>query len=270
MNVRIAYQLYSARDLAEKDFCGLLKALRALGFDGVEFAGFFGTPAEQLRDVLQNHSLEAVASHIPFEKLQEDLGGIIDYHKKIGCKRIVIPYLDETERPGAKGFAKAICKIAHIGKALLDHGMELYYHNHDFEFIRLSEIYGLDFLYEAVPPSFLRCEIDSCWVKYAGIDPSNYLKKYAGRADIVHIKDYKADGNETSPYLLIGKNDSKTDKGTFRFTPFGRGVQNHAELIQAALQAGCQWLIVEQDENYDINPLENAKMSLEAIKKLLF
>ena len=35
----IGYQVYSAREEAEKDLLGVLRQLKEMGYDGVEFAG---------------------------------------------------------------------------------------------------------------------------------------------------------------------------------------------------------------------------------------
>jgi len=106
--------------------------------------------------------------------------------------------------------------------------MQLLYHNHDFEFVTLSGMFGLDFLYAAVPEDLLKTELDVCWVKYAGQDPAAYLRKYAGRCPVVHLKDYvgrKVEGKD--PYALIGMNENeKRDTQAFEFRPFGYGCQN--------------------------------------------
>ena len=81
--------------------------------------------------------------------------------------------------------------------------MQLCYHNHDFEFVKLNGEYALDILYKEVPADILETEVDTCWVKVAGEDPGAYLRKYTGRAHIVHLKDFSGEKSEHM-YALIG------------------------------------------------------------------
>ena len=272
----IGYQVYSAREEAEKDLLGVLRQLKEMGYDGVEFAGFYGHSAEQINDILNANGLVAVSSHVPYVSIVEDMAGTIAFHKAIGCKFIAVPYLDEAHRPGAEGFAGMIAKIYQFSRLCKEAGIQLLYHNHDFEFIKLSGMYGLDFLYAATPCDVLKTELDCCWVKYAGEDPAAYIRKYTGRAPIIHLKDYVGRKTEKSPYALISADGSGKDDGTaanpadvaFEFRPVGYGCQDVPSLIEAGLEAGAGWFIVEQDQWYNRPALEAAKMSRDYLKSI--
>ena len=68
------------------------------------------------------------------------------------------------------------------------------YHNHDFEFVKMPNgQYALDYIYTEIPADLLQTELDICWVKVAGEEPVDYIKKYAGRAPVVHLKDFYKD-----------------------------------------------------------------------------
>ena len=190
MDIKLGYQIYSAREEAEKDLAAVCAKLKEFGYDGVEFAGFYGYTAEQINDILNANGLAAVSSHVPYVSIVEDMAGTIAFHKAIGCKFIAVPYLDEQTRPGAPGFAAAIRNIAKFGAMCKAEGIQLLYHNHDFEFIKLSGQYGLDFLYDAIPAELLATELDTCWVNVAGECPAAYIRKYAGRCPVVHLKDF--------------------------------------------------------------------------------
>ena len=77
-----------------------------------------------------------------------------------------------------------------LGEAAKKKGMTLLYHNHDFEFALIDGEYALDVLYREVPASLLETELDICWVNISGEDPAAYIRKYAGRAPVVHLKDF--------------------------------------------------------------------------------
>ncbi len=266
----VAYQVYSARREAEKDLDGVLAQLKKMGYDGVEFAGFYGHSAEEVAAMLKKHGLKAISSHVALKLIEEDMFGQISFHQKIGCEYIAVPFLDGETRPGTPGFAHAMQLIYRFGTLLKQAGMQLLYHNHDFEFVTLSGMFGLDFLYAAVPEDLLKTELDVCWVKYAGQDPAAYLRKYAGRCPVVHLKDYvgrKVEGKD--PYALIGMNENeKRDTQAFEFRPFGYGCQNAQEVVEAGIESGAKWFIIEQDESVGRTPLEDAEMSIGTLKKI--
>ncbi len=271
----IGYQIYSAREEAEKDLLSVLKELAKMGYDGVEFAGFYGYSADQINAMLAETGLKAISSHAGIPATTEEMFASIAFHKAIGCEYIAIPYLDEAHRPGSAGFGITIRNIYRFGYLCKQAGIQLLYHNHDFEFIPLSGEYGLDFLYDAVDPEILKTELDCCWVKFSGNDPAAYIRKYAGRAPVVHLKDYVGQQDGKQPYALINTDGSGKDDGaadteatTFEFRPVGYGCQDVVSLIEAGLEAGAKWFIVEQDQWYDRHPLEAAKMSRDYIKSI--
>lgn len=266
----IAYQIYSARQEAEQNLGAVFAALAQMGYDGVEFAGFYGHSSDDINALLSEHGLKAISSHVPFSLIEADMFGVISYHKAIGCEYIAVPYLDDETRPGAPGFAMTLRKMAQFGRLCREAGITLLYHNHDFEFVTVSGQYGLDFIYDAIPPCTLQTEIDVCWVKFAGEDPAAYIRKYAGRCPVVHLKDFVGTKGEDSPYGLLGKSESKDSQGSvaFEFRPFGHGCQDPASIVSAAIESGAKWFVVEQDLSVGRTPLEAAELSIETLKKL--
>ena len=268
----IGYQVYSAREEASKDLLGTLKQLKTLGYDGVEFAGFYGHTAEEVKNMLDEAGLVAFSDHVPFALIEKDMFGVIRDHLTIGCKYIAVPYLDEAHRPGQPGFADVIRTIVKFGRLCREAGIQLLYHNHDFEFEKISGMYALDFLYAAVEPELLKTEIDTCWVNYSGENPADYVRKYAGRAPIVHMKDFVGSRGGAQPYALIkadGSDDGKnSDSTAFEFRPVGYGCQDVKAIIEAGLDAGAFCFVVEQDQWYDRTPFEAAKMSIDTLCKL--
>lgn len=275
MDIKLGYQIYSAREEAEKDLAAVCAKLKEFGYDGVEFAGFYGYTAEQINDILKANGLAAVSSHVPYVSIVEDMAGTIAFHKAIGCKFIAVPYLDEQTRPGAPGFAAAIRNIAKFGAMCKAEGIQLLYHNHDFEFIKLSGQYGLDFLYDAIPAELLATELDTCWVNVAGENPAAYIRKYAGRCPVVHLKDFIGAKKEGEVLYALIKSDGSDDvkveqkeEPAFDFRPVGYGKQDIPGIIAAGLESGAQWFIVEQDRSSERPPLDAAKMSCDYVRGL--
>ena len=266
----VAYQLYSAREEAQRDLLGVLRQLRGIGYEGVEFAGFYGYSAPQIAAMLEETGLRAVSSHVPLADIEKDMQGVIAFHRAIGCPYIAVPYLPEARRPGTPGFAGVLNTIYTFAGLCRDGGIQLLYHNHDFEFVPFSGMYALDFLYEAIGADLLQTEIDTCWVKYAGEDPAAYLRRYAGRAPVVHLKDYVGRRSEgAAPYALLGQGETAQTGGeAFAFRPYGHGCQDARGVVEAGLEAGACWFVVEQDESMERPPLEAAAMSFDTLRQM--
>lgn len=275
----IALQLFSVRDELEANFAETLKKVKEMGYDGVEFAGFYGNDPEQIRQLCQQIGLEPISAHVPLAEMVADPEGVIDSYRRIGCRQIVIPYLPEEYRPGAEGFQELIHWARVLGARCRESGMKLAYHNHDFEFSKIDADYALDVLYREVDPEFLQTQLDTCWVFVGGEDPVTYVRKYAGREYTVHLKDFWVrpgfvKGQKCEQlYQLLGIDSGKqapVEEGQdFCLRPLGYGVQNMAQIVRAAEESGAQWLIVEQDNpSMGKTPLECAKLSIDYLKTL--
>ncbi len=273
MKFPIALQLYSVRDDMAADFEGTLRKVKELGYDGVEFAGLFDKDAAFVKQLLAEIGLVAVSAHVPYyDAVDEPEKAFLPY-KEIGCKFVVVPYLTPERRPGTEGYDETVAGIRKMGEAANKLGMQLLYHNHDFEFIKVDGKYALDILYDTIPSEYLQTEIDTCWVNVGGEDPADYVVKYTGKAPVVHLKDFWKSGAGTGKmYKLIGIDDNEEDNGekTFEFRPVGYGVQDFKRILAACGTAGAFWVVVEQDEpSMDKFPLECAQMSIEYVKSLM-
>ena len=271
MALPVALQLYSVRDDMAKDFAGTLKQVKEMGYDGVEFAGFGSHSACEIRKMLDEVGLKGVSAHVPYEAMAADLDKVISDYKTLGCEYIAIPWLDLKVAPGGEDFESMIDPILQIGKAVKAAGLQLLYHNHDFEFRKVGDAYGLDVLYSSIPAEYLGTEIDTCWAKVAKLNPAEYVRKYKGRAPIVHLKDFVMGDKVTgSLYELIGdeNSDANDDKKDFEFKPLGQGMQNIPEILEASLYAGAKWVVVEQDMSVSCPPLEAVRQSREYLKTL--
>jgi sugar phosphate isomerase/epimerase len=271
-NVKLGYQLYSAREEAAVDLLGVLRQAAKMGYDGVEFGGYYGHRAADIKAMLDETGLIAISSHVALPECAAGMFEEASYLMGLGCKYTAIPYLDEFQRPGGAGFAKAIAGMYKYGRLLKEAGIQLLYHNHNFEFDMISGQYGLDFLYDAIPACLLKTQIDVCWVKYAGEDPVSYIGKYAGRAPIVHLKDFAGEcGGQTPPYALVrpdGSDDGSNKTALFEFRPVGHGCQDMPAIVKAGIEAGAEWFIIEQDLSIGRSPLEAAQMSIDYLKSI--
>lgn len=269
---KVGLQLYSVRDAMEKDMDATLKAVKEMGYDYVEFAGYFGKTAEEVKTLLDKYELKAISVHQATDLFEKEGKAAVDYLNTIGVEYSAIPWYDKNEL--YNNWDETVKKFAEVSKLLKAGGIQLMYHNHDFEFVKIDGEYVLDKLYRTLDAETLMPEIDTCWVHYAGVNPAEYVRKYSGRIKVLHLKDFVCKKLGGGPvYALIDedgneiKNASKEDNG-FKFTPVGSGIQNWNEILTAADEAGVEYVIVEQDDSYETCSLEAAKMSRDYLKSL--
>lgn len=267
----VGLQLYSVRDFMASDLPGTLKKVKEIGYDYVEPAGLCGVSAEAFKKALDDAGLKAICAHVPLAEMLADQDKVInDYGKVIGLKYIAIPYLGESDRPGAENFENVLDFIRAFGKKCAENGITLLYHNHDFEFIKMPDgRYGLDYMYETVDSAALQPELDCCWVKVGGENPAAYVRKYAGRCPVVHLKDFAGE-KSNNMYNLIGMKETAKETSAFEFRPVGYGRQDIPSILKAATESGAEYLVVEQDNPGEQTSLEAAAMSRNYLASLGF
>ncbi|TAH70006.1 MAG: sugar phosphate isomerase/epimerase [Anaerolineaceae bacterium] len=221
-----------------------------MGYDGVELAGLYGYTPEEIRDILNNIGLIPISAHVSYAEFMEDIEATVNRYATIGCKFLAIPYLTVEYRYRGEKYQELLKNIPLIANACQKKGITLLYHNHDFEFEKTERgNYVLDELFEQFSDEIIQTEIDTCWVKYAGVEPTGYIRKYSGRSPIIHLKDYAIDEK-------------------FDYRPLGHGIQDIPAILEEALKVGTEWIVVEQDNHSQRSPLENTLMSREYLKTL--
>ena len=122
-----------------------------------------------------------------------------------------------------------------------------------------------------MPADLLLAELDTCWVNVGGEDPVKFIRKYAGRVDIIHLKDFAGKKSENM-YALIGVNDGKKEDtvGDFEFRPVGMGLQDMPAIVKAAEESGTEWVVVEMDSpSLGLTPMECIEKSAAYLKTIL-
>ncbi|WP_266078745.1 sugar phosphate isomerase/epimerase family protein [Haladaptatus caseinilyticus] len=219
---RTAIQLYTLRELDES-LPDLLARVGETEFDGVEFAGLGDSDPEIVADALDTAGLDAAGAHVPIEELESNTEAVVKTYHKIGCDRLVVPYLDESNFDSETTATETAHRLDALAERVEAHGSTLCYHNHDHEFAEIGDRTGFDAF---IAESDVHIELDVGWVVAAGRDPYSLLDCLAGNVPLVHLKD-TADG---SPVEL------------------GEGDVNVADCVNAALRAGAEWIIYEHDD----------------------
>ncbi|MBQ9785389.1 MAG: sugar phosphate isomerase/epimerase [Clostridia bacterium] len=182
-------QLYSVRDITEKDLAGALKSVAALGYKFVEFAGFFGHSAADVRRMLDENGLSVSGTHTGLDDLAPDkIDETIAYHKALGNKNIIIPWTDCST---AQKLDAVIALLNEAQPKLAAAGIALGYHNHAFEFEATA--YGINIHKALEGRTNVEFEIDTYWVYAAGLDPIAVLERLSDRVRVIHVKDGLSD-----------------------------------------------------------------------------
>jgi len=247
MSLPIALQLYSIKDETEKNFTAALRKVAKIGYSGVEFAGYGGLSSSTLKALLQELGLKVCGSHVSLQELINNIDSVIEYSLDIGNPYIICPFATYNSKVDYEKMAETLNSLAIKCSAK---GILFGYHNHGHEFQKFQGEYGLDILYKKTDAKLVKAEIDTYWVQYAGLDSAEYIKKHAGRCDLIHIKDME----------IID--------GEMRSTEVGNGIMDLRTIIKEAEKQGTKWLIVEQ-EFFSKSSLESVEISYNNLKKLI-
>lgn len=246
--ITVGLQLYTVRDLLEKDFVGTLNKVRGIGYTHVELAGHGPYSAGDLKNVLTDAGLTPACDHCVIDRLENDINGAIDETLTLGVKYLVCPWLPEDRRTDESAWKRCAESLNRAGQACRDQGVQLCYHNHSFEFVRIGGRYALDLLYEETDPDCVQAELDTYWVQHGGEDPVAYINRLAGRCPILHLKDMADDPKRS-------------------FAEVGRGILDFPAIFSAADSAGTSYGMVEQDVCPG-DPLESVTVSLRNLQEM--
>ncbi|HEV2833533.1 MAG TPA: sugar phosphate isomerase/epimerase [Hanamia sp.] len=261
----IGLQLYTVRDAMDKDPSATLAKVAQIGYTSLEGATYTGTqkfygmtPAE-FKKVLKQNGLIIPSSHYRLgeEKnkgaalkgtLLHDWDRAIDDAAEVGIQYMVCAYLSNAERGDLDHYKKVVDQLNIAGERCKKSGIQLCYHNHDFEFVKQGDTYPYDILLSA-DKDLVKMEMDIYWVKKAGHDPIALFKKHPGRFPLWHVKDMD--------------NTSAKD-----FTEVGNGIIDFKEIFKHKKESGMKYFFVEQDKCPG-DPFDSISQSIAYIKKNL-
>lgn len=244
--LKIALQLWSIQEECAKDFPNTLRKVAEMGYEGVEFAGYYGMPAEELKVLLDELKLEVAGSHIPYEKLKDNFEETLEYERIIGNSRLVIPYMQaETLEEWQAFFAS----LAEIQESIDPTEFKLLYHNHAHEFTTIEGVDIVSQMAQANPQ--LKLEVDTYWVSFAGLDTISWLDTHAEQVELLHIK------------------EMHEIEGGFESTEVGSGILPIADYVAFAEAQQLEWLIIEQEAFQSLTPMESASENYTNLKAIL-
>lgn len=250
-NTTIAAQLYTLREFIKTpgDVAKTLKKVREIGYEAVQVSGMGPIAPAELKKIADENGLAIIATHTPWQRLKEDLDGVIAEHKLWNCKYVGLGAMPAECRTSKENYLQFAKDASVIAKKLEEAGLSFVYHNHAFEFIKFDGKTGLEYFYEESDRA-VNGEIDTFWVQKGGSDPAAWIRKLKGRMEIVHFKD-----------MVIN------DKGEQIMAEVGEGNLNWPAILDACREIGIQWHIVEQDV-CQRDPFESLAISLKNLKAM--
>jgi sugar phosphate isomerase/epimerase len=240
--IPVGLQLYSLREQCKTDLPGMLAAVSKIGYRGVEFAGYHGHSAKDLRKLLDDNGLIACGTHTPYESVQGDkLKETVEFNRIIGNKFLIVPWMNETK--SKQEWLDRAKLFNDIADQVKPNGMWVGYHAHQHDFQQIDGVSAWDLFFGHTKREVIM-QLDTSNCCEGGADPVAVLKKYPGRARTIHLKAYGG-----GPDAVIG--EDKVDwKGVFAWCE-GKGK--------------TQWYVVEHESGTD--PLDAVTRSYAALKK---
>ena len=254
MDIRtIAAQMYTVASFLQtpEDIRQSLKKVSQIGYTAVQLSGLGPINAAELKDALDACNLKVCATHTPVNRIKDDSDKVISDHLLWGCSTVGVSMMPEEYlakgREGYSAFAKEFSKI---GQRYKEAGIHLVYHNHNFEFEKFNGKTGMDILLQESNPQTFGFLIDTYWVQAGGCNPVDWIRKVAGRMNVVHLKDMTVDG--FSPI----------------FAELGEGNLDWPAIVKTCQETGVKWYAVEQDICRR-DPFESLAISLKYLLNLL-
>lgn len=248
--MRIAAQMYTIREFCKTpaDTARSLEKLAKIGYSAVQVSGVGPIEPRELRKLLDANGLVCPVTHTSWQRLQEDLQGLIEELKTLGATSTAVGYMpgEFHNRDGAVRFAQGLEKA---GATMRAQGILLGYHNHSFEFEKYDGELCWNLIFQNTTRQNVFAEIDTYWVQHGGADPAYWIGQFAGHIPVVHFKDLGV-LQEKQVMLEVGE-----------------GNLNWPRILEACEKAGVAWAAVEQDNCNGRDPFESLGISLRNLKK---
>jgi len=245
---KVGLQLYTVRDKMKDDFEGTLAHVAEIGYNEVEFAGYFGHSPADVKAILDRHGLSAPSTHIALAG-EDAWQTSLETAKAIGHEYIVVPWIPEERRKTLADWKSVADVFNRAARQAHDAGLQFAYHNHDFEFPKVDGQVPYDVLLQNTDPKLVQLEIDLYWMTKGGQDPLAYFARWPGRIPLVHVKD------------SAGAPEHK-------MVDVGQGKIDWKRIFAKQDQAGIKHFFVEHDQ--PPQPFDDIAVSYRYLKNLEF
>ena len=244
---RIGIQLYTVRDRMAEDVPGTLQRIAEIGYNEVEFAGYFGHAPAEVRGFIDDLGLKSPSAHISLDDIRGAAEQTIETGLILGNDYLALGWLAPEERSSLDDYRGHIDLVAGFAEQCRAAGLQFAWHNHDFEFEDLEGQRPMDMILDSTDSDLVQVELDLYWITKAGKDPFAYFERYPGRFPLCHVKDMADDSS---------------------MADVGDGNIDFAGIFAASEAAGLKHYYVERDDAPD--SFETAARSYAAASSLTF
>jgi len=248
----VAAQLYTLRDFTKTpaDIAKTLKRVREIGYKSVQLSALGKIDPKELATILDGEGLECCVTHVGLDRMRAEAQAVIDEHKTWKCKYTAIGGFFPKETFTRELWENFITEYNELAKKFAAAGLEIGYHNHSHELIKVDRTTPMQMLVEKCSKN-VWFEIDTYWITHGGGDPIAWINKVAGRIPCVHFKDM-----------------AMSPERQQQMAPVGEGNLNWPGIIDAAKHAGAHYFIVEQDNCNGKDPFECLATSLRNLRAM--
>lgn len=239
---KVGLQLYTVRDQMEKSVENTLDIVANIGYEEVEFAGYFDYSANDMKSILDQNGLSSPSTHISLSQARDDIDTLIEYAQTVGHKYIIIGYLEPEERQSLDDYKICVEIFNEADEKCKNADIQFGYHHYDFEFNEIDGQVPYEIFLEQTN---IEMQIDLYWMIKADVDMSKYYKKYPGRFPMCHIKDIDENGN---------------------YEDLGQGKINFPQLLKHRNLAGFKHYFVENGTPRD--SLETIRIGYDFVRGL--
>ena len=261
---KMGLQLFTLRAAMAQDAPGTLTRIAAIGYEEVETYGFdpaalgyYRMDAKAFRQLLADNNLTTSSGHYdlnkfvatPIDDLSRYVDRCIEGAHALGQEYITWPWLDERSRT-IEAFKVVAERLNVIGARIKKAGLQLAYHNHDFEFVEQQGRIGYDIITSETDPDLVKLQMDLYWIARASpLTPRQWFEKYPGRYVMWHVKDMH-----------------KTSRD---YTELGNGSIDFTRIWPDAALAGLKHYFVEQGGNFTHDPFRSVADSAAYMRNVL-
>ena len=256
----------------------VLRFIKELGVNEIELSKVpvNKNTMPEIERLCKELNLHACAMNAAFDptsdgslSVTDNLDELAEYANRLNCKYVRIGSLPSWAYGKEDAHYRYAEQLNEFGKRFAAYGIKFYHHHHEYEFQRYGDKYGFEILAENTRPEYIGFEMDTHWLQFAGLNPEAWIRCMQGRADLVHLKDYRivmppegVSGEVTSPKELRKK--------ITQFAEIGTGSLDMPGIINACIETGVKYMPIEQDTSYNLSPYESIKISVENIRKIGF
>lgn len=245
--IPIGLQLYSVREDCQKDLPRVLEAVAQMGYEGVEFAGYYGRSAKELRKLLDQNGLRCCGTHTGLNTLEGDaLAKTVEFNQILGNPYLIVPWMPHQKLASVEACKKTAQFFNELAEKVKEKGMYVGYHAHAGDFQKVGDQTAWDLFFSFCSPQVvMQMDVGNCLG--GGGDPYASLEKFPGRSKTIHLKEHGG-----PPGACIGE-----------------GQVDWKRLFQLCeTVGGTEWYIVEQESYGQRTPLQTVQRCLENLKKM--